>query len=223
MNFLSHGLLVRRTGSDSVLIGSALPDLAPLADRKLRMTPRRIELLDELGAHEVARGCRHHRAVDRAFHHGRPFMESRKRVEEVLPSGQLPLPRSLLAHVLVEIGIDAEILQRYPAFANRTYPESFEHYDWSSLFRLLREVCRAPTDALEGLVDRFDSGAFLRTYATDDGVLDRFHGMVARLGRDGLTPAMRAALLPAVALARADARDSFDELMPWELELSRED
>jgi hypothetical protein len=219
VNFLSHGLLVRRTGSDAVLIGSALPDLAPLADRKLRMTPRRIDLLDEIGDPEVARGCRHHRQVDRTFHHGRPFNEAQKRIETVLPPGPLPLPRGLLAHVLVEIGIDAEVLRAYPDFANHTYPEGFESYDWPSLFGRMREVCRAPTDALEGLVGRFDSGAFLRTYATDDGVLDRFHGMVAHLGRGGLTPATRQSLLPAVALAREYSREAFDDLMPWDLEL----
>ena len=219
MNFLSHGLLVRRAGSDAVLIGSALPDLAPLADRQLRMTPRRIELLDELGDPDVARGCRHHREVDRAFHHGRPFTDACKVIEPLLPEGPLPLPRGLLAHVLVEIGIDAEVLRTYPEFATRTYPEGFEGYDWSSLFERMRQVCRAPTDALEGLVGRFDSGAFLRTYATDDGVLDRFHGMVVRLGRGGLTPETRDSLRPAVAMAREHARERFDDLMPWELEL----
>jgi hypothetical protein len=219
VNFLSHGLLVRRTGSDAVLIGSALPDLAPLADRQLRMTPRRIDLLDEIGDPDVARGCRHHRLVDRTFHHGRPFNEAQKQIEAVLPEGSLPLPRGLLAHVLVEIGIDAEVLRAYPEFANHTYPDGFDGYDWPSLFGRMREVCCAPTDALEGLVGRFDSGAFLRTYATDDGVLDRFHGMVVRLGRGGMTPETRDSLLPAVALAREHSREAFDDLMPWELEL----
>lgn len=219
MNFLSHGLLVRRVRSDALLIGSALPDLAPLADRKLRMTPRRIDHLESLGDDQVARGCRHHRAVDRTFHHGKPFLDAQKGVEAALPEGPLPLPRTLLAHVLVEIGIDAEVLRVYPDFANHTYPDAFESYDWPSLFGQLREVCRASTDALEVLVSRFDSGAFLRTYATDDGVLDRFHGMVLRLGRSGLTPDSRDALRPAVALARTVARNGFDGLMPWELEL----
>jgi len=219
VNFLSHGLLVRKANSDGVLIGSALPDLAPLADRKLRMTPRRIEHLESLGGHDVARGCRHHRAVDRAFHHGKPFLDAQKQVEAALPEGPLPLPRTLLAHVLVEIGIDAEVLRAYPEFATRTYPDAFETYDWAALFGRMQEVCRAPTVALEGLVSRFDSGAFLRTYATDDGVLDRFHGMVLRLGRPGLTPESRDALRPAVALARKVSREGFDELMPWELEL----
>ena len=219
MNFLSHGLLVHKTRSDGVLIGTALPDLAPLADRKLRMTPLRIDHLEALGEGEVARGCRHHRAVDRAFHLGKPFLDAQREVEGALPGGPLPLPRTLLAHVLVEIGIDAEVLRAYPDFATRTYPDAFEAYDWPALFARLLEVCRAPTHALEGLVDRFDSGAFLRTYATDDGVLDRFHGMVLRLGRSGLTADSRDALRPAVALARGVARKGFDELMPWVLEL----
>ena len=219
MNFLSHGYLVRKAGNDAVLIGSALPDLAPLADRLLRMTPRRIDALERTGAQEVARGCRHHRAVDRAFHHGAAFHAAMRPVEALLDRGTLPLPRNLLAHVLVEIGIDAEVLRRHPRFAGQVYPRAFERFDWPTLYGQLAEVCGASTAALEQLVGRFDSGAFLRTYATDDGVLDRIQGMLARLGRDGLTTELRDGLRPAVAAAREQARDGFEALMPWELEL----
>jgi hypothetical protein len=223
MNFLSHGLLVRHTGSAHVLVGSALPDLAPLADRRLRLTEKRLLALEELGAHELVLGCRSHRAVDRAFHHGEPFNTARKAVEATLDvedRPRSPIPVGMLAHMLVEVGIDAEILLRFPAFARETYPQAFDDYDWPALMALLREVCEHPTDALEDLVGRFDSGAFLMTYETDGGVIDRMAGMATRLGRGPMDEAARAWLAPAVAEARRLGAERFDALMPWQLELS---
>lgn len=223
MNFLSHGLLVRHTGSADVLVGSALPDLAPLADRRLRLTERRLVDLEDLGAHELVQGCRSHRAVDRAFHHGEPFNTARKAIEGVLDvegRSRSPIPVGMLAHMLVEVGIDAEILRRFPVFARETYPQAFDRYDWPALMALLREVCQHPTDALEDLVGRFDSGAFLMTYETDEGVIDRMAGMAVRLGRGPMDEDSRAWLAPAVAEARRLGAERFDALMPWQLELA---
>ena len=223
MNFLSHGLLVRLTGSDHVLVGSALPDLAPLADRRLRLTERRLQKLEETAVAAVVLGCRSHRAVDRAFHHGRPFHRARRAVEALLDTEghpRAPVPMGMLAHMLVEVGVDAEVLRRYPAFARESYPEAFEGYDWDELMRHLRDVCDHPTDALEELVGRFDSGAFLMTYETDEGVIDRMSGMAARLGRGPMDEAARAWMRPAVAEARRLGAEDFDELMPWELQLA---
>jgi len=219
MNFLSHGLLVHRRGSADLLIGSALPDLAPLADRRLRLTKPRLERLERDGAAEIAEGCRHHQQVDRAFHYGEPFHRVRHRVEDAIDGDDLPIWRSMLAHMLVEIGIDAEILRRYPGFARQTYPEAFDRYPWDDLMARLERACGASTEALYDLVGRFDSGAFLLSYETDDGILDRIDGMSLRLGRRELGSLGRDALAPAVAVARRDAAESFDELMPWDLEL----
>lgn len=223
MNFLSHGLLVRHTDSADVLVGSALPDLAPLADRRLRLTERRLVDLDELGAHALVLGCRSHHAVDRAFHHSEPFHTARKAVEAALDDegrAASPIPVGMLAHMLVEVGIDAELLQRFPTFARETYPQAFEGYDWPALMAQLREVCGHPTDALEDLVGRFDGGAFLMTYETDEGIIDRMAGMASRLGRGPMDEAARAWLAPGVAVARAVGAERFDDLMPWSLELS---
>jgi len=43
--------------------------------------------------------------------------------------------------------------------------------------------------------------------------------MGRRLGRRALGSPDRDALAPAVAVARSTAAESFDELMPWDLEL----
>ena len=219
MNFLSHGLLVRRRESADLLVGSALPDLAPLADRRLRLTPPRLERLEQDGGAEVAAGCRHHHKVDRAFHYGEPFHRARRAVEGTIEGDDLPLWKSMLAHMLVEIGIDAEILRRYPDFARQTYPEAFDCYPWDDLMNRIEHACGAPADALADLVGRFDSGAFLLSYETDEGVLDRIDGMSLRLGRRELGSYGRDALVGAVAEARRAAAESFDELMPWDLEL----
>jgi len=223
MNFLSHGLLVRRTESPHVLVGSALPDLAPLADRRLRLTERRLQDLQAVGATELVLGCRSHRAVDRAFHHSEPFHSARKRVEATLDiegMPRAPIPAAMLGHMLVEVGIDAEVLRRYPTFARQTYPDTFDGYDWDGLMRLLRDVCTHPTNALEDLIERFDSGAFLMTYETDEGVIDRMAGMAMRLGRGPMDDDARAWLAPAVAEARRLGAERFDDLMPWDLELT---
>ena len=225
MNFLSHGLLVHRTGSAHVLVGSALPDLAPLADRRLRLTERRLGELEDLGAGELVLGCRNHRAVDRAFHHGEPFNTARKAVEtrlDVDDRPRSPIPLGMLAHMLVEVGVDAEILLRYPTFARELYPHAFDSYDWPALMQLLRTVCRHPTTALEDLVGRFDSGAFLLSYATDEGVIDRMAGMAMRLGRGPMDDGARAWMAPAVAEARRLGAANFDALVPWQLELTED-
>jgi hypothetical protein len=219
VNFLSHGLLVRKMDSAEMLIGTALPDLAPLADRQLRLTARRLDRLHELGAEAVTAGCRHHREVDRVFHHGAPFHRARHAVEDVIGEGALPLWKPMLAHMLVEIGIDAEVLQRHPRFARHTYPDAFDRFDWDGLMAQLEQVCEAPTTALSDLVDRFDRGAFLLSYETDEGILDRIDGMGQRLKRGPLGEAGRALLAPAVAVCRQQGRDLFDELVPWSLEV----
>ncbi len=219
MNFLSHGLLVRRCGSPDVVAGSALPDLAPLVDRRLRLTPKRLDWLEADGAAEVVLGCRHHQQVDRAFHHSEPFHTARKAVEAVLPDGPMPLPRNMLAHVLVEIGIDAEIIRSYPTFAAEEYPDAFGAFDWDTLLDRLQRMTGVDTTEFGRLIGRFNRGAWLMTYATDDGVLDRLNNMCLRVRDRGLDDAARDALRPAVALSRTVGRERFAALMPWDLEL----
>lgn len=219
MNFLSHGLLVRRCDSPDVTAGSALPDLAPLVDRRLRLTPKRLDWLEADGATAVVRGCRHHQQVDRAFHHGEPFHTARKAVEAVLPDGPMPLPRNMLAHVLVEIGIDAEIIRRFPAFAAQEYPDAFGAFDWDTLLDRLQRLTGVDTTEFGQMIGRFNRGAWLLTYRDDDGVLDRLNSMCLRVRDRGLTDDDRGGLRPAVELARSVGRERFDTLMPWELEL----
>ncbi len=219
MNFLAHGLLVRRAGSADVLVGSALPDLAPLADRRLRLTPARLDWLEWDGATDLVRGCRHHLRVDRAFHHGEPFAAARHAVEPLMRDLEAPLPASMLAHILVEIGIDAEVLRRDPDFAEHDYAAAFDAYDWDGLLGRLRRMSGTDTSRFARLISRFNAGAFLRTYATDEGILDRVNSMCLRVRGEPLTAAARRDLRPAVVAARSHARAHYDALMPWDLEL----
>lgn len=219
MNFLSHGWLVRHARSADVLIGSALPDLAPLADRKLRLTPRRLGLLRDEGAGAVVFGCEHHRRVDREFHMRASFHDVQREVTAAMPDGAMPLPRNLLAHMLVEIGIDAEVLRRDPGFVQDVYMPTFLSFDWPWLLQRLERVTGGDTRGLAALVARFDGGSWLQTYETDGGVLDRIRGMVVRIMRRPLDEGTPQALRPAVAVARERSRARYDELMPLELEL----
>jgi len=219
VNFLSHGWLVRHAHSADVLIGSALPDLAPLADRQLRLTPKRLELLRGEGAEAVVFGCEHHRRVDREFHVRESFHTAQKAVSATLPAEGNPLPRNVLAHMLVEIGIDAEVLERDPAFVRETYARAFVSYDWPWLLERLERATGGDTRGLAAMVERFDGGSWLQTYRTDQGVLDRIRGMVVRLMKRPLDEDALQRLRPAVAEARRCTRERYDDLMPMELAL----
>ncbi len=224
VNFLSHGWLVRHARSADVLVGSALPDLAPLADRRLRLTPARLAKLRAEGAGAVVFGCEHHRAVDREFHLCEAFHAAQKEIATALPAAdgegpRLPLPRNVLTHMLVEIGVDAEVLRSDPAFAREWYAPTFLSFDWPWLLERLERATGGDARGLRALVARFDGGAFLQTYETDDGVLDRIRGMVVRMMRRPLDEDGLAALRPAVARARERTRARFDDLMPTRLEL----
>jgi hypothetical protein len=197
MNYLAHGW--RFTGDPYFLAGTAVPDWLCVADRSVRVRSKRAAQWTSGNSETaaVARGiCQHH--ADDHWFHGRPVfaelsLEFSARVRRALPADE-GLRAWFVGHVLVELLLDAALIEQQPALL-ATYYAAMDRVDPGVVERVVNQIGPRSTDRLQRFVQLFCQVRFLYDY-TDDGKL------VMRLNQ-----VMQRAALPALP-------DSFVELLP---------
>jgi hypothetical protein len=123
-------------------------------------------------AGNLARGARLHLATDRAFHAAPAFHEATTEVSARLRAAPFscPPPRVFfLAHVFVEVALDAVLLRRDPALADHFYAQ-FEAGDLTVVADETARLGKRPVPHLAGTLARFARARYLFDYATDDGL-----------------------------------------------------
>lgn len=131
MNFFGHAWVAGCfNASDAFILGSMLPDLANI----LRTSPPQARHA------EVDAGIRMHHETDRVFHDTESFRSLENAARLDLAQAGVPKgARRALAHVGVELLIDAELAARTPGWTGYTLALQFggsercgEHLDWQS-------------------------------------------------------------------------------------------
>ncbi len=193
MNFLAHYVVATRFLTpveplSAYVVGTALPDLLPLAERRVRLRPARVasvEIQTEFEA-ALAAGISAHLATDAAFHKTAAFALAEAEVSTLLAEAAfegIRVRRFFVAHVLTEIVLDAALLRAGPALAGRFYGP-FAAADFDLAVQWTEAVTGRALPHLPYVLARFAETQYLRHYAQDDGVATGLSNLCRRAGQD---------------------------------------
>jgi len=182
VNFLSHHHVARLAeGKDAppaFYVGNVLPDLLSMEPGGGRL--RAVHLAGATG--DIARGARLHLAADRAFHAAPAFHEATADVSARLRAASFsaPPPRVFfLAHVFVELALDAVLLGRDPTLAEHFYAQ-FNDVNVQVVADEAAALARRPLPRLAATLARFARARYLFDYATAEGLARALSRVVYR-------------------------------------------
>ena len=191
MNYLAHGLPfladVADHDDDHVgfrVAGTALPDWLRVVDKKARL---RSEILDVVHVDDDVRfaalrdGARRHHEDDLRFHGDDAFDAVATSMAAQLRAHDGSLRASTLGHVLVEMLLDAALMQSRPGLLERYY-DVLDAVDEARVAAFARRATGRPLEHAEHLIDRFRRVRFLAAYPSDDGLFDCLAGLCRRAG-----------------------------------------
>lgn len=181
MNFLAHYVLATRSLTPATplpfyVVGNALPDLLPLADRHRRLRPVTLTLASTATAEERAlqAGAQAHLATDAAFHKTAAFGEAQAQLSVLVRQAEftaMRVRRFFLTHILAELALDAILLRREADLADNFYA-AFTAAPPSSAAAWTESLLGAPLPRLPAVLARFAQSQYLRSYAVESGVAE---------------------------------------------------
>ena len=204
MNYFCHGREV--LDEPYVLAGTAVPDWLGAAARGVRLPPRTAaKWVDspESTTAALAKGvCRHH-ADDAWFHvtpaFGRLCAEFREAVEAASKEVEGRIA-GLLAHVTVELLLDARLIEQNPSALDR-YFDAVATVDPTAVALAVEKMTGRRPDRLAWFIRMFRQEQFLRDYLDDASLSRRLDQVFQRAGFGGiprgfqsLLPSFRAAV-----------------------------
>ena len=209
MNFLAHYVLATRfvTPAEPLpayAVGTALPDLLPLAEDRVRFRPRLLTARTDFDG-ALSAGVLAHLAADAAFHKTTAFAEASAEVGQILTKAAfdgIRVRRFFVAHVLTELVLDALLLRGDPALADRFYG-AFTAADFARATRWAEAVTGRALPRLPAVISRFGRSQYLREYVADDGVAVGLSNTCRRARQDGFEGANFDRLVGAVSEAAA--------------------
>ncbi len=184
MNYFAHGCGL--VDQPYCLVGTLLPDWLRVIDRSLRVKRKQaLPFLtdpDRALADLAAGIVRHHEDDDR-FHRGRVFqqllweltVQIRNQLDQ--DSGHRP---HFLAHLLIELLLDAALIESEPARLAQYYAAVAE-VDARQLALHLQRMRRYPFPDLKPWLDRFCGERFLYDYLDDGKLLYRVNRVLVRV------------------------------------------
>jgi hypothetical protein len=210
VNYLAHSL--RFLDDEWRLAGACLPDWLRVVDRRARVHVKDLDAhppADDVEA-RIDVGVRAHHDDDHRFHLDATFDAlTHEVVHEVRALDRDPQFRaSTIGHILVEMLLDAALMERFPGCGERYY-DTLASVRAEPLARFVavrvgREVPRIPV-----LLERFTRARFILDYLDDDGVHDAMDGVMMRTG----LPAVPRAFPSVVARARPRVAEGLVELL----------
>ena len=184
MNYFTHGR--RFIDKPYFLAGTAVPDWLGTVDRKVRVSRKRAmpftQDSDQLVA-LVAKGIVQHHHDDRWFHQNRAFNEMclsfTAEIRTYLPDDRGFRP-SFLAHILVELLLDAHLIEQAPERIDAYYAV-VNGLDPKEIQRAVNTMATKPTTELAGRITLFCQRRFLYDYAEDETLLKRLNNVMQRV------------------------------------------
>ncbi len=138
MNFLAH-YYSAVPASPPFIVGTILPDLVRMYDRRNRLQP--LSSLQEHDLKEINQGILWHIKVDKWFHHTSFFKKNVSFIKAQLRAASLHFyPRFLyfVAHILLELLIDRGLVKHHPEETQRFYTQ-LQQVDKEQLFMYLNK------------------------------------------------------------------------------------
>lgn len=215
MNYFAHGRLY--LDNPYFLAGTAVPDWLSVVNRGARARSKLAKPFVDHEASElaaVARGVVQHHHDDHWFHQTRAFAELSwrftKEVRDRLPKDDGFRP-SFLGHILVELLLDATLIENDPAQLDAYYAV-MEALDPNVVADAVNCMVTQQTGMLSFFIPRFSAERFLYDYMDDEKLLFRLNNVMRRV-RLPFLPASLAELFPE---ARRLVRERAPELLAGE-------
>ena len=212
MNYFAHGL--HFVDEPYVLAGTAVPDWLNVVNRRAKarssLAQPFVDDADECVAN-IARGILRHHSDDRWFHQTRAFAELSLQFTVAIRdrlSTDTGFRPSFVGHILVELLLDAELIEQSPERLARYY-SALDSLDPKRVAQIVNRMCTRTVDSLAVLIPRFSSARFLYDYTDDEKLLARVNNVMDRI-RLPLLPAELAEYFPA---ARHAVRFRVQELL----------
>ena len=212
MNYFAHGL--NSVDTPFVLAGTAVPDWLSVVDRRVRARGKLAKpWLDNPCpvVSGVARGIVMHHHDDAWFHQTQAFAELSLQftvaVRRRLPEDNGFRP-SFLGHVLVEILVDAVLIEQ-DVERLHAYYRAFEEIDPHAVSDAVHRMSTGRADCLPDMIRAFCRERFLYDYLDDAKLLSRLNRVMCRVKLPELPPSM----LTFLAGARQPVRERLHELL----------
>jgi hypothetical protein len=212
MNFLAHGF--RHLDDPWFVAGTALPDWLRMLDRRARAPAEVVApFADDADPRvaSVACGVLRHHDDDRRFHGCQAFAAARgettSALREILSSADGHRP-SFVAHLVVEMHLDAVLAEESPDLLGRYYA-ALASLEPGEVEDVVGRVLPAAPRGVAPLVGRFVRERFLAEYA-DPHALARRLGFVLARARQ---PALPEGAVHVIARTRPAVASRRDELL----------
>jgi len=215
VNYLAHG--IRYLDRPYFLIGSAIPDLLSVVNRKSRVRRRVVEeRLDTLRAEdrELALGIIQHLADDQWFHGTPGFYaatgELSRQFRQVLgPDDEWNC--GFLGHIVTELLIDACLSDDHPGCL-QTYYTAFAQVDSQRVEETVTSLATQPPGELSRFIELFIQERFLEDYSNNERLLFRLNQVMRRVN----TRLLPEDVLEVLQSGRGLIRRHLHELLPAE-------
>ncbi len=150
MNFFGHCYVACWTGHDPAFaLGAMLPDFASMSGGRLG------EVTDE----RIAAGIQHHLRTDAVFHAAPTFIQLMRQSNERMSGSVRWGSARAVAHIGVELFVDAHLVHRGEAPPQRTYSHALRRGEPADLGAALGWKKKATRDRFESLRQRLLSYA----------------------------------------------------------------
>lgn len=209
MNYFAHG---RPFLDDPYFVaGTAVPDWLNVVDRRVRVRSKHAQpwtTHSDGPLAAVARGIVRHHADDHWFHETAAFAELSWKFTVMIRDHLAPDPGlrpSFLGHILVEILLDATLIQDDPRQLEAYY-DVLRGLDAGVVAAAVNRMAPRTASRLDEFVARFASEPFLWDYLEDRRLCRRLDQVLRRVGLAGLPPDF-AELLPEARRYVAERKD----------------
>ncbi|WP_437221706.1 hypothetical protein SH661x_002439 [Planctomicrobium sp. SH661] len=215
MNYLAHG--IRYLDRPYFLIGSAIPDMLSVVDRKSRVRRKTIELrLPALTEedHELALGMLQHLFDDQWFHGTAGFYAvtgtlGRHFRETLGPDDDWNC--GFLGHIVTELLMDAVLSEDDPA-ALDAYYQACSQVDPQRIEHTVSAIATQPPRDLSRFIELFITERFLVDYTDDERLLFRLNQVMRRVQSRPLPRSV----LQVLVQGRRLVREHMTDLLPEE-------
>jgi hypothetical protein len=184
MNYFAHG----RDYLDRpyFVAGTAVPDWLSVVDRRMRVRQRTVQRFDQDDdprVATVAAGILQHLHDDDWFHQTRAFaelsLELTRDIRQVLPEDDGFRP-SFLGHILVEILLDAVLIDQNPGRLDDYYA-TLARVDPQVVADAVNRMATRSSGLLSVFIPRFLAERFLYDYLDDEKLLWRLNHVMRRV------------------------------------------
>jgi hypothetical protein len=222
MNFLAHYLLATRYLPPQeplpfYVVGTALPDLLPLAATRTHLRQALVANHSPQTAEEAAwrAGVLVHLATDTAFHKTEAFARAQAEVSGFLNEANfegIRVRHFFLAHVLVELALDAVLVRADPGIAEGFY-QAFSDTDFKAVTRWTEVVLGKPLPHLPSVLTRFAESRYLLHYQEPEGVATGLSRLCGRVRQETFERENYARLVEVVQKSIAVLESQAEELL----------